>query len=223
MDDFLSGEVGLLDLGRRASHKHESVKKSLESKEAKMPELNKGEERVKFAHLELMKTDATRADEPKAGLFRGLKVRSEGSDQAGKSKLVKYIIIGDQEKPSDVFSYNLGNYNIMSMTLKYGDTTELVVFKADAFDQKQALEVLGAVLKELQDAKFMVDNDPEIVDVKKYTDVPKELGGAKIGSSSAAGKSSVPATTHTDPYAGTYGHGGCAYNNEHWRKQREER
>lgn len=218
MDNFLSGEVGLMDLGRHKplapSHKHINLKESLVPKEDDM-DLNKGEQKVKFAHVELMRHDASRSDEPKAGLFRGLKVRADGPGK--NSKLAKFVTIGSLETPTDISSFNLETFNVMSLTLKYDDTKELIVFKADAFDQKQALEVLGGLMEELRANDMMVENDPELVDVSKYVEIPPEISGKKT--------STLPATTtpRSTTYNNIYGRGGCGFDNSDWKKRQEER
>ena len=224
LEDFLAGDISLLELGKQMnpitmlSHKHLDLK-SLKTKEAVMPELNKSSnEDIKYVHMELMKVDATRTDEPKAGLFRGIKHRAEGAGENRKE--TKFIILGDQSKPSDVQSYHLDRFNIMSITLKYADTTELVVFKADSFDQKQALDVVGAVVEELRSAGWMVDNDPEIVDITKYKEVPTDVGGSTAKPTAVKPVSGVG--SGSDPYSGIYS-GRCAFNNETWREQQEAR
>ena len=209
MEAFLSGEVGLMDIGRGMvpGHKHLTVKK-----EDSMVDLNKGTEKVKFAHIEIIRKEAVRSDEPRAGLFCGLRVRADGKDKERKTS--KFILLGDQKTPSDIRTFNLDKYNIMSTTLKYGDTKELIVFKADEFDQKQAMEVIVGLLTELRENKYMVDNDPEIVDVTKYVDVPDDLGGDRK-------KTTISSTPRTNNYS--YPYTGCGYNNDDWKKKQEER
>jgi hypothetical protein len=61
------------------------------------------------------------------------------------------------------------------MTINYGLTKELVVWKSTPEDQKLALEIVDGVLRTLVIEKKMLMNDPEIVDIDKFVDLPYNL------------------------------------------------
>lgn len=167
-------------------------------------------QKMKFLGVELLKKDATKNSKPEVGLFRGIRTRSEG--QGEDTKTITLLLIGVKDKENDLKGLNMDVFNVLSMKMMYGDTKELVVFKANDADQEQAMEMLTSSLEEFQKEKRMVDNDPEIIDVKTYEDVPTEFFAPKK-------------TTTT--VGNGYGYGAyndnCGYNNTEWKKKEEER
>jgi len=121
----------------------------------------------------MLRTDANKSSKPDVGLFRGLRERSEGEGKA--AKVIKMILLGTKDKENDLKALNLDLFNVLSLKMLYGDTKELIVFKSSKTDQDQAMELLESALKEFQTEARMVDNDPEIIDVKTFEDVPKEF------------------------------------------------
>ena len=170
-------------------------------------------QKLKYLGVEMLKKDATKNSVPEVGLFRGIRERSDNSGETVQS--LKMILIGTKDKKNDIKALNLAVYNVLSFKMLYGDTKELVVFKNTEADQKQAMELLEAALKEFQEAKRMVDNDPEIIDTETFEDVPQEFFSPQ--------EEKKKATTHQ---AGTnygYGMGGCGYQDTDWKKKQAER
>jgi len=127
------------------------------------------------------------------------------------------LLLGDKEKETDLTALNMEVYNVLSLQLMYGDTTELIVLKNNQADQEKAMELLRKALKELQDEKRMVDNDPEIVDITTFKEVPKEFFIKK--------EEKKVTTTHSYN-GGAYGWDGYNYNHNNttdWEKTRKER
>lgn len=175
------------------------------------------ESKIKYACVEALKKGAIRTSKPESGLFRGLKIRSEKKES--QAEIVKFLLLGDSNKASDIDALNLDVYNIMSFRMQYGDTEELIVFKANDVDQEKAVETLKTVVKELVDDKRMVENDPDIIDVETYTELPAEFGTTKANVAGNKGAGNV-----RGPYGDYYGGGGlCGYNNDDWKKKQDEK
>lgn len=169
---------------------------------------------VKYVHLEIIEKGATRASDPEAGLFRGMKTRSETKADAEKPEVSQFIMIGEQGKPNDLKTYNLDAYNIMTLQTKYNDTKELIIFKASGEDQGKALEMLGGLMEDLRKEKRMIDNDPEIVDSAKYKEVPVDLMSGKP----------LPGATKTFTPENFHSQSRCGFqHNDDWQKKADER
>jgi hypothetical protein len=173
--------------------------------------------RLKYLGIEMLKKDASKSATPEVGLFRGLRERSD--DSGTEAKTIRLILLGTKDKENDLKALNLAVFNVLSMKMLYGDTKELIVFKANDADQTAAMELLEASLKEFQEEKRMVDNDPEIVDISTFDDVPQEFFSPKKETKS---------TTQSYGYGNTYGGMGTGgangtYQNDDWKAKQAER
>lgn len=180
-----------------------------------MVDLNKSDSvRVKFAHVEILRTGAGRQAEPLEGLFLGLKTRTDVVKN--KNVASKFIMLGNKEKKNDLRTLNLDSYNILSLTMKYAGTKELIVFKADDIDQTKAIETLAGLVEELRKDKRMARSDPELVDIETYNEVPGDLA------KSTGAKTTLVGDNYDYTGANT-GFGRCGYNNENWKVKQEAR
>ena len=171
--------------------------------------------RLKYLGVELLKKDATKSSKPEIGLFRGLRVRSDGEGET--AKILRMIVLGAKDKENDIRALNRAVFNVLSLKMLYGDTKELIVFKANEVDQLKANQLLEVALEEFQKEKRMVDNDPEIVDVKTFEDVPTEFF-AETKKTTTTGVPGVGSGT----YGNMYNH--CNYQNgSDWKQKEEER
>jgi len=168
--------------------------------------------RLKYLGVEMLRNNASKSSVPEVGLFRGLRVRSDGEGE--NTKVLKMIILGTKDKEDSIRALNLDVFNVLSLKMLYGDTKELIVFKANDADQKKAMELLELALEEFQKEKRMIDNDPEIVDVKTFDDVPKEFFSEEE-KKTTAGSSAYN-------YGNVYGTG-CGHTNSTWAEKEEER
>lgn len=173
--------------------------------------------RMKYLGVEMLRKDAIKSSKPEVGLFRGLRERSDGKGVDAKN--IKLILLGTKGKENDLMALNLAVFNVLSIKMMYSDTKELIVFKNNDVDQGKAIELLEVALEEFQKEKRMVDNDPEIVDIKTFENVPKEFfapqKNADVGNNYGYGVG-----------GGMYGGGGGTYqgnNNSDWKKKQEER
>lgn len=216
------GDVGLFGMagGTNQTHKHIDVAKVLkEGGLSNMVALNKTDTaKIKFAHVEVLRAGAGRQAEPLDGLFLGLKTRTDLINN--KNVVSKFIMLGDSEKKNDCRTLNLDSYNILSLTMKYNDTTELIVFKADDVDQEKALETLVGLVEELRKDQRMTLSDPELIDITTYDEIPSKLA------KTSGAKTVVPGTVSGYDYTDTnMGFGRCGHQNTDWeakRKKREE-
>lgn len=136
-------------------------------------EIEAGQE-VKHVVVEIVKKDVVVNTKPEIGLFRGIRVRSEKVGDAVRD-LLTLIMISDAGKKNEISGFSTCWYKILSIRLKYGTKKELIVFKTSEEDQKNAYDILKGALDALRSEKKMLDNDPEIIDIDKYTDVPYDV------------------------------------------------
>jgi len=174
---------------------------------------NKKEHRLKYLGVEMLRTDANKSSKPDVGLFRGLRERSEGEGKA--AKVIKMILLGTKDKENDLKALNLDLFNVLSLKMLYGDTKELIVFKSSKADQDQAMELLESALKEFQTEARMVDNDPEIIDVKTFEDVPKEFFSPQ---KAAVGRTNLNGAGGFGIYSS-----GCGYQDDTWKEKEAKR
>ena len=171
-------------------------------------------QRLKYLGVEMLKSDANKSSKPEVWLFRGLRERSDGEGAA--AKVIKMILLGTKDKENDLKALNLDLFNVLSLKMLYGDTKELIVFKSSKEDQDKAMELLSEALKEFQTEQRMVDNDPEIVDIKTFDDVPQEFFSAT---------KTVVGTGGVGKGAGqSYGYAGfCGYQDDSWKEKEAKR
>jgi len=170
--------------------------------------------RLKYLGVEMLRKDATKSSKPEVGLFRGLRERSDGEGADVKS--VRLILLGTKDKENDLKALNLAVFNVLSLKMLYDEIKELIVFKDNDVDQGKAIELLEIALGEFQEEKRMVDNDPEIIDIATFKDVPKEFF--------SVGKSKTSLGTNMNAYGyGAYSGQNYQGNNSDWKEKQEKR
>lgn len=170
-------------------------------------------QRMKYLGVEILRKDATKTSTPETGLFRGLRERSDGEGSAVKT--IKMILIGNKDRENDLKALNLAVFNVLSIRMLYGDTKELIVFKNNEADQGKAIELLEAALEEFKGENRMVSNDPEIVDIATFEDVPKEFFVAQEN------KASTVIAGSNSGLGGVYNTNN--FQNDDWKKKEDER
>ncbi|TET61114.1 MAG: hypothetical protein E3J47_05770 [Candidatus Stahlbacteria bacterium] len=130
--------------------------------------------KIRFVAVELLKKGGTNTTSVEYGLFKGMKIRSNGATE--NPEIVSYVLIEKERSENNIHALNLDNFNIMSISSRCDNTKELALFKSHEADQKKAGNLLLDFLDRLTKDKRMVKNDPEIIDVYNYTDLP---GGIK--------------------------------------------
>lgn len=138
------------------------------------------EGKLKYVGLELMRKNAKSTDTPEVGLFRGIRTRTE------KDVVLTLILLGDKDTPDAIRGLNKDVFNIMTIMLKHGNPSEMMVFKNTEEDQKEAYEIIDVIIKSLKKDGMMLKSDPEIVDTTKYIEIDTEFFGAskKVNSES---------------------------------------
>lgn len=179
--------------------------------------------KIKYAYVEALKKGATRATTPESGLFMSLKIRSEKKGQ--QAQIVKFLVLSNGvDKKENLSALNLDDaYNVMSIKMQYGDTKELMVFKANDVDQEKAVETLKTIVRELTAESRMVINDPEIIDIETYTELPAGLDGkSKIKTGTVGGAGAGGAADSSKCYrTGIGGLNNCGYDSDDWNKKQE--
>ena len=144
--------------------------------------------KLKYVGLELMKKNAKSTDTPEVGLFRGLRSRVEGD------VTLSLVLLGDEGNPDSIRGLNVDVFNVMTILLKYGETREMIVFKNTEADQKEAGEMIDAIVEKLKTDNLMLDSDPDIVDSAKYVEIDADFFGVKPKKTGVVGGTG---TTHT--------------------------
>jgi hypothetical protein len=162
---------------------------------------------IKFVTVEILKKSSSNSVSVECGLFKGIKLRSDGDTD--KPKIVSYVLIEKQGEEDSIHAFNLDNFNILSIASRCDNIKELVICKANAKDQYKAFEILQDFLSMLIKDKRMVKNSPEIIDIKSYKDVPAGLKKPK---------SIYPVKNTYNSY--------CGHDNNNisnWKKEKEEK
>jgi len=113
-----------------------------------------------------------------SGLFKGI-VEQKGD---------KFVLLHGLKDSTNVL--NLKFYNIMTIEERTDDFKNMTYLTAKKVDQNLALTMLEAFYEKFTDAGYVLKNDPVIIDVKKFTEVPDEYLEGKPTSSGTAQSSS---------------------------------
>ena len=127
--------------------------------------------KIKFVSVELLKKGVSSAISVEYGLFKGIKVRSDGDED--KPEVTSFVLIEKQE--NSIHAFNLANYNILSIGSRCDNVKELVIYKAHETDQKKAILLLISFFEQLVKDKRTAKNDPEIIDVNTYQHLPNGI------------------------------------------------
>jgi coenzyme F420-reducing hydrogenase alpha subunit len=153
--------------------------------------------KLKYVGVEMMRKDADRSSIPEVGLFRGFRVRTH------EKEILKLIILGVKDRPNEIRALNMAVFNVMTLMFYYGETKEMIVFKNTEDDQKQALDLIEVVLEQLKEEEAMLANDPEIVDIEKFEEVPEEFFAPKSSDSKSSTATKTYNTSATSTFNGT--------------------
>lgn len=124
------------------------------------------EKELRYAIIELVGELGT-ANSIEKGLFRGIK--GKGADE--------FLWIKSGNSVSKACS--LGYYNILSIETYDGDVRTFVFFMAGEDEQKMAREALNVILSKF--SHIPDEEDPGLIDVSKFTDVPTNFGSHNSG------------------------------------------
>ena len=135
---------------------------------------------TKYAYLELV-FEKDNSYEVAAGLFKGL-LDIKGS---------KYILLQGTKDTVDVMNTNF--YDIMTIEQAEEKTKSMVYLTNNEDDQETAMRMLENIYKDLIDGGKALENDPNIIDISKYSGVPEEYSmGLNNSSTSTINRSTTP-------------------------------
>lgn len=101
-----------------------------------------------------------------SGIFQGIKVR-EGST---------FILLHGKKDVTNIVS--LSYYNIMTIEILHKDHKDMTYLTIKEEDQKVALKMIGEVYKGLLKDNFGKGEDGDLINIKRYTNIPEECGGS---------------------------------------------
>ena len=146
-----------------------------------------------------------------AGLFQGIKIY----------KGDRFIVLSGLSGATNLL--NLKFYNIMTIEEMQEKVKNMAFCLATSQDQADALTMVEAIYTGLKEGGFAINDDPEIIDLLKYTSVPKEYSESKTidkvsvhSGSSGVGSFTTSAQTR---YHGT----GTTYTKAEIKKEPEPR
>jgi len=163
--------------------------------------------KIKFVAVELLKKGSSNATSVEYGLFKGMKIRSDGN--AVNPEVVSFVLIEKQGEEDSILALNLANFNILSISSRCDSTKELVIYKSHTTDQDKAASLLLGLLGKLRKDNRMVKNDPEIIDISSYTNLPGAI--QKVTPKYPNSASSM--------YGNTYNHNTTS----EWQRKKEEK
>jgi hypothetical protein len=132
--------------------------------------------KTSYVYLEMILNKDSKYDVV-AGLFKGI-VEKDAD---------KFILLHGLKDSTNVL--NLKFYNIMMVEELEEDYKNMIYLNSEESDQKMAMEEVEKLYAKLLLAGGGLENDPRILDIKKFRDVPKEYIEGKPLEKSA--------TTHT--------------------------
>ena len=136
-----------------------------------------------------------------SGLFKGV-IEKNGD---------KFILLHGLKDSTNVL--NLKFYNIMTIEELEDDYKNMTYLTAEDVDQNLAVELVEKIYSNLLSAGIGLENDPRILDVKKFSNVPKEYTEGKPIEKPAHTTTTTPTTgvgSFVNPnirynsYGGTY-------------------
>lgn len=151
-----------------------------------------GKCKIDYIYLEMVLNQTTKYDVI-AGLFKGI-LEKDGQ---------KFILLQGLKNSTNVLSLKF--YNILSIEELTGDYRNHTYLTSEKSDQDTAFEMVETAYNEIIEAGFCLPNDKKLIDVDKYSQVPKEYleaekiksGSATSGSASGVGSFASPGVRYS--------------------------
>ncbi len=118
--------------------------------------------KTKYVYLEMILAKDSSKYDVVSGLFKG--IYEKGGD--------KYILLHGLRESTNVL--NTKFYNIMMIEELADDYKNMAYMNSEETDQKDAMEMVEELYASLMLAGFGLENDPKILDISKFQEVPKE-------------------------------------------------
>jgi hypothetical protein len=159
--------------------------------------------KLKYAIVELTTKNSSNIIE--CGLFMGMQVKTPNGEDIDLSDLRKkvgsvylWLYMDDDKKAR---AYNMDFFNILSLETYNGISRVVIYFMATDSDQKEALKIAKQAMAGLSE---MATGDPDIINIKKFTDLPpnfkssrQTVTGANSSISTGQSRRFTPATRKT--------------------------
>lgn len=130
--------------------------------------------KVRYAYVEMILNKETKYDVI-AGLFKGI-VEKDGAS---------FILLHGLKGATAVL--NTDFYNIMSIEVLEEDYKYMTYLTCESTDQELAFQMLDELYADFMKHDFGLKNDPTIIDIEKYSEVPKDyLDGKPLNKTAAA-------------------------------------
>ena len=139
----------------------------------------------KYVYIEMIRQESDKYDVV-SGLFRG--IISKNGDM--------FVLLGGIDDTTNVL--NTAYYGVLAIEVLVSTTKEtlnevdnkkyLTVFNHEEKDQKKAIEMVTSIYDSLVKSGMVLANDPEIIDISIYEDVPEAY---KVGAPSKTSGSTV--------------------------------
>jgi hypothetical protein len=146
---------------------------------------NQNNDKPNYAIAELTMKDGSNTIE--CGLFMGLQAKDEAgkivSLKDGNKKAESFYLWLHMEEDEKTRVYSMDHFNILSLETYNGVSRTVIYFMDTNYDQSEALKIAAGIIK---DMSYMATKDPDIINVKKFTDVPVNYKSAREGVSSGA-------------------------------------
>jgi len=146
--------------------------------------------KTSYVYLEMILNKDTKYDVI-AGLFKGIIEKDDD----------KFILLHGLKDSTSVL--NLKFYNIMMIEELEDDYKNMMYLNSEDSDQKMAMEEVEKLYSKMLEAGMGLENDPRILDIKKFKNVPKEyVEGRPL---------EKPATAHTTSGVGSFANPNIRY------------
>ena len=149
--------------------------------------------KTNYVYLEMILNKDSKYDVI-AGLFKGI-VEKDGD---------KFILLHGLKDSTNVL--NLKYYNIMMVEELEDDYKNMMYLNAEESDQKMAMEAVEKIYASLLAGGRGLANDPRILDISKFSDVPKEYVEGK-----PLEKSTTSTSSTTNSGVGTFANPNTRY------------
>lgn len=117
--------------------------------------------KTSYVYLEMILNKDTKYDVV-AGLFKGIIEKDDD----------KFVLLHGLKDSTNVL--NLKFFNVMMIEELEDDYKNMIYLNSEVSDQKMAMEEVEKLYSKMLEAGMGLENDPRILDIKKFKNVPKE-------------------------------------------------
>jgi hypothetical protein len=171
---------------------------------------------IDYVGVELIKKGSTDAADVEVGLLCGLRERVISSVNT------LFILLGYGNTTEEVTAFNFTMYyNVLSINITRGGPREIVIYKANKEDQCEAAALLGSIVKSFTAEGRMLENDPEIIDIETYKNVPAEVYNSPRVKPVAGEQRNAAAQTNKGASSVPGYNYNCGWSDPTWKRQQK--